>query len=169
MGQAEQYVGKKGARGGGEHVENKSFGLERHAGGVATGLSDCADKLHGFECDIWMKGVSCDAVGVEEIPDDELLQLFAGHLAVPVLVDDLHVRGDVCCGRLEAFVHGAVAVHQPFGHLDGLAHAVAVAVVGLDYFADLEGEVPGEISALIASKKSAVLDWGVVGVEAALV
>jgi len=80
-------------------------------------------------------GESRDAVGVEEVPDDELLQLFAGHLAVPVLVDDLHIGGDVGRGRLEALVHGAVAVHQPLGHLDRLAHSVAVAVVGLDYFA----------------------------------
>jgi hypothetical protein len=56
MGQAEQFVGKEGARGGSKHVENKSFGLERHAGGVTAGLRLLTDSCMQCECDIWMNG-----------------------------------------------------------------------------------------------------------------
>jgi hypothetical protein len=75
---------------------------------------------------------SGDAVGIEEVADNELLQLLTGDLAIAVLVDDLDVGGDVSGGGLEALVHGAVAVHQPLRHLDRLANAVSVPVVRLD-------------------------------------
>ena len=89
----------------------------------------------GWDMYVWC-GVSGDAVGIEEIPDDELFQFFASDLTVPVFVDDLHVGCDVSGGGLETFVHGAVAIDQPFGHLDRFAHAVSVAVVGLDDLAE---------------------------------
>jgi len=72
------------------------------------------------------------SVRIEEVTDDELLQLFASHFPVSVLVDDLHIRSDVSGCWLETFVHGAIAVHQPLRHFDGLADSVSVPVVGLD-------------------------------------
>ena len=83
---------------------------------------------------MWYGSESGNAVRVEEILNDELLQLNTTNLAAPVFIDDLHIGGDVGCSWLEALVHGSVAVYQPLSDLDALANAVVVPIIGLDDF-----------------------------------
>ena len=71
-------------------------------------------------------------IRVEEVLDNELLQLLVVHQSPSVLIDDLHVGGDVGRGGFEALIHGPVAVDEPLAHLDGLALPVMVGVVGVD-------------------------------------
>lgn len=74
---------------------------------------------------------SSNAVGIEEVADDELLQLLTSHLPIAILIDDLDIGGNVGSSGLEALVHGTVAIYQPFRHFDGLAYSVSIAVVRL--------------------------------------
>lgn len=83
--------------------------------------------------------VSGHAIGVKEVASNELLELFAGHFPISVLVDDLNIGCDIGRSRLEAFIHGSIAVDKPFSNLDCLADSVSISVVGLDDLSALLG------------------------------
>lgn len=83
---------------------------------------------------MWIKQVndeslSRDAVGVEKVPNDELFKVLSGHFPISVPVNDLDIGGNVGCGRLEALIHGTITIHEPLGHLNGLAYSISISII----------------------------------------
>ena len=140
---------KQNKRNGSESIANKSNGLERYARCFATGLFHMND-ITSYNSII--RCISCNTIWVKKVSDDKLFKILSCHFAFAVLIDYLNIRCNVSCSRLETLIHRSIAIHQPFGNLNGLAYSISVSIVCLNDLSKSSTHLPRKIAALISSK-----------------